>query len=248
MRTVVFVYGLLAYLAFGVTFTYAIGFVSRVGVPKHIDSGAVGPLATAILINALLLGLFAVQHTIMARPGFKRWWTRFVPVAAERSTFVLAASICLALTLWQWRAMPEAVWHFENTAARVVLTVIGWFGWVLVLYSTFVIDHFDLFGLRQVWFHFRGKEYHHPPFIERTVYRFIRHPLMLGFILAFWATPDMSAGRLLFAALGTAYILVGIQFEERDLLNILGPDYREYRSRTPMLVPLPRGAKAERAA
>jgi protein-S-isoprenylcysteine O-methyltransferase Ste14 len=236
-RIVTFLYGLAAYGVFFGTFVYAIGFVENVVVPKSVDSGLDVPGGQAIVVNILLLGLFGLQHSVMARPRFKRWWTRFVPPAVERSTFVLLASLLLALMMWQWRPMPSIVWHIAPAVVRAVLIGLSFAGWALVLYGTFVIDHFDLFGLRQVFLHLRGIEYTHPPFVERSVYKFIRHPLMLGFIIAFWAAPTMTQGRLLFAAVATGYILVGIRLEERDLLAILGEDYRLYRMRTPMLLP-----------
>jgi protein-S-isoprenylcysteine O-methyltransferase Ste14 len=232
-------YGLVAYAAFFVTFLYAIGFVSSLGVPKAINDGPVGPAGTAILVNVLLLGLFAVQHTIMARPAFKAWWTRIIPKPIERSTFVLAASACLLLLFWLWRPLPSSIWHVENAVGRGVLIGISMVGWAIVLYSSFLIDHFDLFGLRQVVLHARGIEYRHHPFVERSLYRLIRHPLMAGFIIAFWVTPDMTVGHLLFAGVTTAYILFGITVEERDLVKFLGDDYLAYRRRTPMLIPHP---------
>jgi protein-S-isoprenylcysteine O-methyltransferase Ste14 len=239
-RTAALIYGLVAYAFFFVTFCYAIGFVEGLVVPKSIDSGAVGPIGKSVVVNVLLLGLFGLQHSIMARPQFKNWWCRFVPPPVERSTFVLLATAILALLMWQWRPMPEPVWHIQTPALRTLLYAISFGGWLLVLYATFAIDHFDLFGLRQVWLYFTGKEYHHRPFMERSVYRLVRHPLMLGFIVAFWSAPTMSQGRLLFAIVTTAYILVAIQIEERDLLNILGEPYRDYRRRTPMLIPIRR--------
>lgn len=242
-RFLVLGYGVAAYLCFLGTFLYVIGFVMRVAVPRHIDSGESGPLATSLIINAILLSLFAVQHTIMARPAFKRWWTRFVPVAAERSTFVIAACACLWAMVWQWRPLPEAIWHVGTPGLREFLTALGWLGWALVLYSSFVIDHFDLFGLRQSVFYYLGKTYHHPPFAERSVYRLVRHPLMLGFLIAFWATPDMTVGRLAFALITTGYILVAINIEERDLVAVLGQAYIDYRRRTPALLPIPRGSR-----
>jgi protein-S-isoprenylcysteine O-methyltransferase Ste14 len=231
------------YVLFLVTFCYMIGFVGNLVVPQSIDTvGANGPapMAVAIVVNALLLSLFAIQHTIMARPGFKVWWTTIVPRPVERSTFVLATCIVLVLTVWQWRAMPEIVWSVENAAGRAVLYALFTAGWVLVLYATFCIDHFDLFGLRQVVLHLQGKEYTHPGFAMPWIYKLIRNPLMAGFLLAFWATPVMTQGHLLFAILTTGYILVGIQFEERDLIQALGEDYRKYRAMTPMLLPFPR--------
>ena len=239
-RTVAFVYGLAAYAVFLVTFLYAIGFVENVVVPKSVDSGLDGPGGQALVVNILLLGLFGLQHSVMARPQFKRWWTRSVPPAVERSTFVLLASLLLGLMMWQWRPMSSIVWHMGQSVGRAALIALSYGGWLLVLYGTFVIDHFDLFGLRHVFLHLRGIKYTHPPFVERSVYKLIRHPLMLGFIIAFWAAPTMTQGHLLFAAVATGYILVGIRLEERDLLAILGEDYRRYRMRTPMLLPFRR--------
>ena len=237
-RAIVFGYGLLAYAAFFVTILYAIGFVGGFVVPKNVDSGAASDSTVlAIVINVVLLGLFAIQHTIMARPRFKRWWTTIIPKAAERSTFVLATSLLLLMMFWQWRPLPAEVWRVEHIAGRSILWGLFAFGWALVFYSSFVIDHFDLFGLRQVWCHLRGRPYVNPPFKERMVYKLIRHPLMAGFLIAFWSTPTMTVGHLVLAIVITGYILMGVQFEERDLLSLLGEDYREYRRRTPMLVP-----------
>jgi protein-S-isoprenylcysteine O-methyltransferase Ste14 len=238
-RAAALLYGVAAYALFLVAFLYAIGFLAGFGVPKAINDGPAGPAGTAVLVNVLLLGLFAVQHTIMARPAFKDWWTKFVPRPIERSTFVLAASGCLLLLFWLWRPLPGVVWRVDNVAGRLLLVALSMAGWGLVLYSSFLIDHFDLFGLRQVVLHARRMEYHHHPFVERSLYRFIRHPLMAGFIIAFWATPDMTAGHLLFAGVSTAYILFGITIEERDLGKFLGDDYAAYRRRTPMLIPRP---------
>jgi protein-S-isoprenylcysteine O-methyltransferase Ste14 len=239
-RIICFVYGVLAYVLFLVAFLYAVGFVESWIVPKAINDGAPTPVGQAILIDALLLAAFAIQHTIMARPAFKRWFTKIVPVAIERSTFVLAASALLCLLFWQWRPLPDLVWHVEQPAMRAALVGLSVVGWGIVLYGTFVIDHFDLFGLRQVYLHLRGIPYRHTPFVERSLYRLIRHPLMAGFIIAFWATPDMTNGRLLFAVMTTVYTLFGIRLEEHDLAAHLGDDYARYRARTSMLLPIPR--------
>lgn len=238
-RVICFVYGLVVYVCFLGTFLYAIGFIEGVIVPKNIDMGLAEPTGKAILINVLLLGLFGLQHSIMARPRFKAWWTKFVPVQVERSTFVLLTCCVLLLLFWEWRPIQGSVWSVDAPWARVLLLGLSYAGWLLVLYATFLIDHFDLFGLRQVVLYLRSKNYTHHPFMERSVYKYVRHPLMLGFIIAFWATPDMSGGRLLFAIVATAYILVAIQIEERDLLHMLGEDYRAYRQRTPMILPWP---------
>jgi protein-S-isoprenylcysteine O-methyltransferase Ste14 len=241
-RTVTLVYGVLCYVFFFGTFLYAIGFVGNWVVPRSIDTGTPGDTLPSVVINVALLGLFAVQHTIMARPAFKRWWTAKIPAPAERSTFVAATCIVLTLLFWQWRPMPMTVWHTDNTVSVWALSGLSLFGYIIVLYSSFIIDHFDLFGLRQVVLQYRGRGYTYHPFAERSLYKLIRHPLMLGFLLAFWATPSMSQGHLLFAIVTSVYILFGITVEERDLLNFLGDDYKAYRKRTPALIPfLPKG-------
>jgi methanethiol S-methyltransferase len=211
--------------------------VANVGVPRGIDDGPVGPPGLAVLINAGLLGLFALQHTVMARPAFKRWLARFVPEPVERSTFVLAASLVLALLLWQWQPIPETVWAVEAGWLRALLWTGYVLGWVTVVGSTFMINHFDLFGLSQVVARSREATHEPPSFQLRWLYRFVRHPIMVGFLIAFWVTPDMSQGRLLFAALGTGYILVGVRFEERDLRASLGADYERYETEVPRFVP-----------
>ena len=239
-RVVLFLAGVICYVVFLATFLYAIGFVGGVVVPKALDDGAAGPLGQALPVNILLLGLFGIQHSVMSRPFFKIWWTRFVPKPIERSIYVLATCAVLSLLFWQWRPMPTLIWQIDTAAAEIALWVLFCLGWVLVLYSNFLIYHFDLFGLRQVYLHLRGRGYTRPAFCTPPLYRLIRNPLMLGFIIAFWSTPVMTAGHLLFAVGTTAYILVGITLEEHDLLQALGEDYRRFRAATPMILPLPR--------
>lgn len=244
-RNLILVYGVGAYLLFLVAFCGAIGFVGNLAAIKSIDSGLAGDTVVSMLINAGLLSLFVIQHTIMARPWFKERWTRIIPQAAERSTFVVATSLVLLLIFWQWRPVTTEVWRIENAVARGLVWGLFAGGWLLVLYSSILIDHFDLFGLRQVWLNFRDREHAHPGFAQPWLYRIIRNPLMLGFMIAFWSTPVMTAGHLQFAAMTTGYIFFGVWMEERDLSKLLGEDYRRYRKQTPMLVPRLRFARRQ---
>ena len=236
-KFIAFLYGLVAYLIFFVTFLYAIGFVTGLVVPKTIDTGPVVSLTEAVIVNLLLMSLFAVQHSMMARQQFKRWWLQFVPASVERSTYVLFASLALILLFWQWRPMPAAVWQVTNPSLAAVLVGVSLFGWFLVLLSTFMISHFELFGLHQVITNLAGRKSTEMRFKTPGLYRVVRHPIYLGFIIAFWSTPTMTVGHLLFAAVTTAYIFVGIFLEERDLVQLFGDDYRRYKERVSMLIP-----------
>ena len=236
-RIIAFLYGLLAYLVFLGAFLYAIGFVTGLVVPKTIDAGAVVPLGEALVVNILLLSLFAIQHSVMARKAFKKWWTQIVPVSVERSTYVLFASLALVLLFWQWRPIPTIIWQVTNPQIAMVVLGLSFVGWLLVLLSTFLINHFELFGLHQVVINLAGRTMSEPHFKTPAIYKLVRHPIYLGFIIAFWLAPVMTAGHLLFAAVTTAYIFVGIFLEERDLIELFGNEYERYRQRVAMLVP-----------
>jgi protein-S-isoprenylcysteine O-methyltransferase Ste14 len=236
-RIIAFLYGVASYLVFFATILYAIGFVTGLVVPKTIDTGTVVPITEALIVNLLLMSLFAVQHSVMARRQFKQWWTRYVPKSVERSTYVLLASLALILLFHQWRPIPTVVWQVADPQSAMAIMVLSFVGWVMVFTSTFLINHFELFGLHQVANNLAGRSMPAPRFRTPLYYQFVRHPIYLGFIIAFWAAPMMTAGHLLFAAVTTAYIFVGIALEERDLVDIFGDDYRHYKERVSMLVP-----------
>jgi protein-S-isoprenylcysteine O-methyltransferase Ste14 len=236
-RIIALLYGFASYAFFFVTFLYALCFVEGFVVPKTIDSGTPAALMESLIVNLALLAVFALQHSIMARPGFKQWWTQFVPKPVERSTYVLFATAALALVCWQWRPMPTVLWAVTDPYLEKVLIGVSLFGWLVVLTSTFLINHFELFGLHQVVNNLSDREVPEPVFRTPFFYKFVRHPIYLGFIIAFWATPVMTVGHLLFAAATTAYIVIGILLEERDLVDMFGDDYRRYRERVSMLIP-----------
>lgn len=241
------IYGIGGYLVFFCSLLYAVAFIGNYLVPKSIDVGPEGGLAQSILIDAVLLGVFAIQHSVMARPAFKRWWTTIVPASCERSTYVLISSLLLILIFWRWRPIVTTIWEVEGLSA-ILLTAIYWIGWLTALASSFMIDHLDLFGLRQIFAGLRGTSAQAQPFSTPLLYRVVRHPLMLGFLLAFWATPHMTAGHLLFAVLTTGYIVIGVHLEERDLVAQFGATYERYRQRVPMLLPRLVGGRSRVAA
>jgi protein-S-isoprenylcysteine O-methyltransferase Ste14 len=241
-RIGVFAFGVASYALFFATFLYAVGFIGGFVVPTTLDGAPQVPLWHALAVNVLLLGAFAVQHSVMARQAFKRWLTRFVPQAMERSIYVLASSLALIALFAHWQPMGGEIWHVTDPIGQGVLYALFGFGWLLVLVTTFLINHFDLFGLRQVWLYLRGKEYTPLKFVTPGPYKLVRHPLYLGWLFAFWATPTMTLAHLVFAIATTAYILIAIQLEERDLIDVHGADYTEYRRNVPMIVPMPAAA------
>jgi protein-S-isoprenylcysteine O-methyltransferase Ste14 len=237
-RIVRLLYGVIAYLVFLTSLLYAAGFVGNVLVPKSIDSPSMAATAVSWLVDVALLGAFAIQHSVMARPAFKRWWTQSVPRSIERSSYVLISSLLLFLLFWQWRPLNDVIWQLQGTLAIAAWTLFA-LGWLFVVASSFMIDHFDLFGLRQTWLHFVGRDYSPPEFRAPCAYRYVRHPIMLGFVIAFWASPTMTVGHLLFAVVTTAYIFVAVWLEERDLVGFYGDVYRAYQQRTGQLLPRP---------
>lgn len=236
-RILALTYGILAYVFFQATFVYAIFFVGNVWVSKTIDSGTQSPLPITIAVDLAVLAVFAVQHSVMARKNFKRVWTRVVPEPVERATYVVAATSALALILWQWKPIPRVVWDLRGTAAEPEIQALFWLGWGVLLLATFLVNHFELFGLAQVWAYAARRKPSASTFKTPALYRVVRHPIYLGFVIAFWATPTMTVGHLLFSIGTTSYILLGIYFEERDLIASYGQRYREYRQRVPMLIP-----------
>ena len=236
VRTLILLYAILSYGVFVASFLYALGFFANMVVPKSIDVGGQASFGEAMAVDLAVLGLFALQHSLMARPAFKQWWTRIIPSAAERSTYVLLSSLALILIYWLWLPIPAIIWQTDGLAAAVLFCLQGT-GWLIALGSTFMIDHFDLFGLKQGLGAMRGVASSAPTFQIRWLYRLVRHPLMVGFLIAFWAAPVMTLGHLVFAIMTTLYIFGALPFEERDLIVALGQPYEEYRSRVPMLVP-----------
>jgi methanethiol S-methyltransferase len=235
-RLLILAYGVITYIIFNCVFLYMIGFVCGAIVPKNIDSGIRGSIPEALLVDFILVLLFGVSHSIMARPGFKKELTKYIPEAAERSTFVLVASIVLAILFWQWQPIDTPIWT-SSPPLSMILMAVSLIGWAVILWSTFLIDHFELFGISQVLSNYRGVEHTSTPFVIRSLYKYVRHPLMLGFLIAFWFTPIMTVGHLFFTCAMTAYILIGIFYEERDLAKHLGDGYSQYREHTPMILP-----------
>lgn len=236
-RIISFFYGIIAHAGFLIAFLYLIGFLANFAVPKSIDSGQPEPFGQALLMNVILIGIFGIQHSVMARQGFKRWWVKIVPRHIERSTYVLISDLLVALLIWQWRPMTGVIWDVEHPAGRLVLWALFGAGWLMIVLASFMINHFDLLGTRQVYLHLRGKDYSPLDFKATGFYKYVRHPLMLGWITAFWSTPHMTVGHLVFAVGTTAYILIAIQIEERDLVRFHGEAYEKYRRQVSMLLP-----------
>jgi methanethiol S-methyltransferase len=245
MGIIVFLYGILTYGLGVVALLYLILFVGDLWVPKTLDSGIAGSPLQAVLVDLALVAVFGLQHSVMARPSFKAWWTRMVPKSIERSTYMLATFLVTALLCWQWQPIAGSLWHVDAPAGRMVLQALFWLGWVILFISTFMINHFDLFGLRQVYLRLKGQPYTPVPFVQMAFYKLIRHPIMLGLLLGFWSTPDMSYSHLLLAAAGTAYIFIGIWLEERNTREALGASYASYHAKTPMLLPFTKRRSAQ---
>ncbi len=236
-RVISFLYGIIGHVGFLLVFMYLVGFLANFAVPKSVDSGQTGPFGPALLVNVLLLALFGVQHSVMARQGFKQWWTKIVPEHIERSTYVVISDLLMILLIWQWRPMTGVIWNVEHPAGILVLWTLFGLGWAIIVLASFMINHFDLLGTRQVYLHLQGKEYTALPFKATGFYKYIRHPLMLGWITAFWSTPNMTVGHLVFAVGTTVYILIAIQIEEKDLVKFHGEAYEKYWRQVPMLLP-----------
>lgn len=243
-KIITFLYGVIAYIIFLVAFLYAIGFVGNIIVPKSIDSGTETTLLQSILINVVLLSLFALQHSIMARPSFKKWWTQIIGKTIERSTYVLLASLSLILLYWKWQPLKTEIWNIENETIALLITGLFFLGWIIVLLSTFMINHFELFGLKQLVDNFKNKQPQSPEFQVNYFYTLVRHPIMLGFLIAFWATPVMTVGHLLFTIVTSLYIFIAVKYlEEKDLKKSIGKAYEDYQKKVPMFIPFSKSAK-----
>ena len=243
-KSAIFIYGILAYCIFLIAFLYAIGFLGNIIVPKSIDSGTETTLFSSIIINVILLSVFALQHSIMARPAFKKWFTTIISPAMERSTYILLSSLSLLLIYWQWQPITTIVWEVENETVIIVLKGIFFLGWLIVLLSTFMINHFELFGLAQIFDNLKNRQTPNPKFQTNYLYKIVRHPIMLGFIIAFWATPHMTIGHLLFTLVTTIYILIAVKYlEEKDLRKFIGKKYETYQKEVPMVIPFTKNKK-----
>jgi len=243
-KLISFVYGIIAYIIFLISFLYAIGFIGNFIVPKSIDAGTETAFSNALLINALLLSIFAIQHSVMARPAFKKWFTTIINPAIERSTYVLLSSLALLLLYWKWQPMPAIVWKTENESIALIFTGIYFLGWLIVFFSTFMINHFELFGLKQIFDNLNSRFSKDYNFKVNYLYKIVRHPIMLGFIIAFWATPEMTVGHLIFAIITTIYIFIAIKYlEEKDLKKYFGKEYEDYQNNVPMIIPFTKSKK-----